>query len=326
MQKESSQSIRLRRVVCNIILITVYVILIVAWSIQDSLGLFAFVLVVTLGMLAFVSWLYNEELGRSYEQTRRSERILREQKRELEKEVEKRTHALKVAQIDEMRQLYRFTELGQFGVMLLHDLANQLTSLSLEVEDLQRKQQTKDIERIRHIIRYLEELMDSTRDRLHDGAQAQNFDIIQRTTEVVSFLRYKATKAGVTIEWNPPPHLWKCYGDPMCWGQVVTILTNNAIDAYSEAPHKTPRLKDRRVVVDMEQTEHDIVLSVKDWAGGIPKMKQKMLFKPFQSTKKTGLGLGLFIAKQTVELNFNGSVSVHSHGKLVEFIITIPRT
>lgn len=325
MFRKSRESVRLRRVVCNIILIIIYVMLVGAWALHDSLGLLVFSLIVTLGMLAFVSWLYNEELSRSYEQTRKSETLLRKQKATLEREVTKRTEALKRAQVDEMRQLYRFTELGQFGVMLLHDLANQLTSLSLEVEDLQRTQQSKDIARIRQIIRYLEELMDNTRDRLHDGAQAQTFDILQRTTEIIAFLRYKAAKAGVTIEWHPPRTLWPYHGDPMCLGQIITIITNNAIDAYAEVPHSTPSPHERQVSIKMTRTASEIIITIRDWAGGLSPAQLAQLFKPFQSTKKTGLGLGLFIAKQTVELHFNGTIEVQSKGDLVQFVVRLPR-
>jgi hypothetical protein len=59
--------------------------------------------------------------------------------------------------------MYRFAELGQLGVTLLHDLANHLTALILEVEGIKNKQQTTDISHAREIISYLEGIVDETR-------------------------------------------------------------------------------------------------------------------------------------------------------------------
>lgn len=324
MGERSSKSVRLRRMVCNVILIGIYIMMVAIWSLHDSFGLFAFALVLTLAMLAFISWLYNEELMRSLEQAKRSRLALLEQKNELERKLEAHTAELQRSQIEEMRQFYRFTELGQFGIMLLHDIANQLTSLSIEVEDLQRSAAAKDIARIRQITRYLEELIDSTRDRFYDGTQAHTFDILQRTTEVIAFLRYKATKASVIIEWQPPHELWKYRADPLCYSQIITIIINNALDAYLAHHPTSPSPHERKIAVSAHRTEQNITIIISDWAGGISKKKQSTLFTPFQSTKKTGLGIGLFIAKQTIELNFGGTIDVTSRGDHVAFTITLP--
>src|SRR4051812_21420069 len=88
------------------------------------------------GMLALVSWLYNREMERSLRQAQGAEAALLQQKATLEVEVEKRTEELRQAQLEEMQQMYRFAELGQLGVTLLHGLANHLTALTLEIEGL----------------------------------------------------------------------------------------------------------------------------------------------------------------------------------------------
>ncbi len=278
-------------------------------------------------MLALVSWLYNREMERSLAQAKLAEAALLQQKVTLEVQVKKRTAQLRQAQLEEMQQMYRFAELGQLGVTLLHDLANYLTALTLEIEGLQSKQHSKAIARARRIIRYLENIVDSTRERLHGSTQKQTFNIIRKTSEAIAFLHDKAAKANVVIDWQPPAQSWKYTGDPASLCQVVAIITSNAIDAYGAPPKQAPLpgTGTSRVAVTIERNDTHIILRISDWGGGITKSARKHLFKPFHSTKKSGLGLGLFIAKQTVKMNFSGTITLGPGSDHTEFIIKLPR-
>jgi signal transduction histidine kinase len=279
------------------------------------------------GMLALISWLYNREMEHSLTRARQAERALFQQKTLLRQKVEKRTAQLREVQLEEMQQMYRFAELGQLGVTLLHDLANHLTALTLEIEGLQSKHNSSAMARAREITGYLEEIVDSTRARLHGDTQLQTFNIIRKTTEVVNFLGYKAAKAKVAIDWQPPARSWKYKGDPTCFSQVIAILVSNAIDAYSRtAPEQQPRANANvnRIEVSMHRNATHISITISDWGKGISKSQRKDLFKPFHSTKKTGLGIGLFIARQTVVINFGGTVTLNPKSDHTEFTIRLP--
>ncbi|HSX01983.1 MAG TPA: HAMP domain-containing sensor histidine kinase [Candidatus Saccharimonadia bacterium] len=276
---------------------------------------------VVFGMLALVSWLYNREMERSLAQAKQAELALRLQKATLKSQVKERTAELRRVQLEEMRQMYRFAELGQLGVTLLHDLANHLTALTLEIEGLHSEQHSQAITRAGQIIGYLEKIVDSTRERLRGDTKKQSFDIIRKTNEVVTFLHYKAAKRGVTIEWQPPAQSWSYVGDPTCFCQVVATIISNAIDAYG--PASAALSQPRRVVVVMQRDEAFITIRVSDWGKGISKSERKNLFKPFHSTKKSGLGLGLYIAQQTVETQFLGSVTLNPQSDHTEFIIKL---
>lgn len=274
------------------------------------------------GMLALVSWLYNHEMESSLLQAKQAEAALLQQKATLKMQVKKRTEQLRQAQLEEMQQMYRFAELGQLGVTMLHDLANHLTALTLEIEDLQRKQHSKAIERAVEITHYLESVVHSTRDRLHGGTQTHTFNIIRTTSEVLNFLKHKAVKVNVIIDWQPPAHSWRFTGDPASLSQIIAIITSNAIDAYGPAPDSGA--SERRVLVTMQRSDSDITIRIRDWGKGMTAAQRKALFKPFESNKKAGLGLGLYIAKQTVEMQFGGSIIISPPGDHTEFIIKLP--
>lgn len=294
----------------------------VAWSTTTSSFSDVLAYCAVFFMLALTSWLYTREMDRSLLQAYRAEAQLRQQKATLKTKVKQRTEQLHQAQLDEMQQMYRFAELGQLGVTLLHDLANHLAALTLEIEGLESKQQADKIVRTRQIIGYLESIVDNTRERLHGKTENQPFDIVQRIGDVVRFLSYKAEKSGAVIDWQPTMKSVHYQGDAACLSQVVAILISNAIDAYSASPPDV----ERRIVVAMRQTDDQIFITVSDWGKGIAKDKRRHLFKPFHSNKKTGLGLGLFIARRSVEMYFDGTLTFDVRASHTRFILTLPIT
>jgi signal transduction histidine kinase len=291
-----------------------------SWTGKDSNYADAITSCVIFGMLALISWLYNREMERSLWRAKQAEIALSGQKATLKQKVEERTAQLRQVQLEEMQQMYRFAELGQLGVTLLHDLANHITTLTLDIEGLQNKQNSSAIAHVRETTGYLEEIVNSTRDRLHGATQSQTFDLVRKINDIVNFLSYKAAKAGVTIDWQPPVYSWKYTGDPPCFCQIMAIIISNGIDAYSN----TPKASGERLSIAMRRNKTHIVITVSDWGKGFTSSQRKYLFKPFHTSKKTGLGIGLFIAKQTVINNFGGTITLNPHSKHTEFIIKLP--
>jgi signal transduction histidine kinase len=316
---------------CGLILVTIQASIVLGWhrpatswmgttsSFGDVLGYGA-----VFAMLALVSWQYNREMERSLIQAKRAESALLQQKATLRQQVKKRTQELRRAQLEEMRQMYRLAELGQQGVTLLHDLANHVSALTLELERLQGKQQSNDIEHARQITHYLETVVESTRDRLNGITQNQIFNMTQTVSELIDFLQYKASRAHVTIAWQPPAGSWKYRGDPASLNQAIAIIINNAIEAYGPVPKGNTSKIERRISITMERDDHHIIIKISDWGKGIPNSARKHLFAPFHSHKKIGLGLGLFIAKQTLETHFGGSLWLSPAMDHTEFVIKLP--
>ena len=274
-------------------------------------------------MLALVSWLYNREMERSLAQAKQAEIALLQQKATLKMQVKERTAELRKVQLEEMQYMYHFAELGQLGVTLLHDMANHLSALTLEMEGLQSGPHPKATARAELIIGYLENLVNSTRERLQGSTQQQTFDIGRKISETIAFLHDKAAKANVVIQWHPPARSWKYKGDAASLCQVIAIITNNAIDAYKDSDGATSA---RRVIVTIHRNRNSIVIHINDWGKGITKSARRHLFKPLHSAKKSGLGLGLYIAKQTIEMQFQGTIIIDPQLEHTRFTINLPLT
>jgi signal transduction histidine kinase len=70
--------------------------------------------------------------------------------------------------------------------------------------------------------------------------------------------------------------------------------------------------------------DESAVVHISDTGGGIPKEDQSKIFEPLYTTKAKGIGLGLALTKQIVEMH-DGAIQVESEvGKGTKFIVKLP--
>ncbi len=274
-------------------------------------------------IIALVSWLFNEQTERSLHRAHRAEAGLRRQKMLLESKVEERTRELQVAQLDKIQQLYRFAELGQLSTALLHDLANHLTTLTIDIEGLESESHSRVLKSAKRSIRYIDDMVLRVRDQLQGKAHIAQFNIASETEEIMSILTHKAAEAGVPLsfEMMSDRQEFRCRGEQVRFRQMMANMITNGVDAYDGAPKGNRR----EVRVTLEVAGDSIVVTITDWGKGITKEVREKLFEPFYSTKKTGMGMGLFIARQIIEQNFRGSLVLDDSLGHTSFIMTIKR-
>jgi signal transduction histidine kinase len=274
------------------------------------------------GILALVAWLFGTQIERLFGQTQAAEVALQAEKDSLEFRLEERTKKLQAAQVKEMQQLYKFAELGQLSTSLLHDLANHLTVLTFDIEDLRKKQHGEAVANAKDSIGHLDKLVEKVRSQMQGDNHVQTFSAFTKIQETTLQLKQKANQSDVVIKLKVEGHKNELttYGDPTRFGQIMTILISNAIEAYQEPP-KT----DQKVVIEVQILKKKLQISVHDWGKGITKVQASRLFKPFYSSKENGMGIGLFIAKQMAEAHFKGKLVYDDSSDHTVFILQVPR-
>ncbi len=102
--------------------------------------------------------------------------------------------------------------------------------------------------------------------------------------------------------------------------QVINNMISNAIQAYHGKPNN-------KINLIISEEANQIVISVQDFADGLPEEVQDKLFKEMITTKgKNGTGLGLFMSYSTIRANFNGNITfVTQKGKGTTFHIQLPK-
>ena len=101
--------------------------------------------------------------------------------------------------------------------------------------------------------------------------------------------------------------------------QVVNNMISNAIQAY-DGNHN------QNIELEVNQRGNEVIFSVRDYAGGLPKEVQEKLFKEMVTTKgKNGTGLGLYMSYSNIKARFGGDITFDvDEGKGTTFNIIIP--
>ncbi len=158
---------------------------------------------------------------------------------------------------------------------------------------------------------------------LHDGVDS---------TILILKYRLKATPFRPEIvikrEYSELP-LVRCF--PGQLNQVFMNILANAIDAMDEAIQQktlsSQQATHPEIVVQTTMNGNVIVIKIKDNGPGMPEVVQKKIFEHLFTTKAVGkgTGLGLSIARQIVEVNHGGTLSVNSMiGSGTEFLMQLP--
>ncbi len=109
------------------------------------------------------------------------------------------------------------------------------------------------------------------------------------------------------------------HGDVNSLVQIINNMISNSIQAYNG---KT----DQNIDLIVEKNDNDLLISIKDYACGLPDIVKNKLFKEMITTKgKNGTGLGLYMSYSTIRAHFNGNILVDSEvGKGTTFTIVLP--
>ncbi|HWR84135.1 MAG TPA: ATP-binding protein [Candidatus Deferrimicrobium sp.] len=104
--------------------------------------------------------------------------------------------------------------------------------------------------------------------------------------------------------------------DPLLMKQALTNIIENAINAYDNRPGL--------VELRYSLSGDNVGLEVEDFGCGIPHDDLEKIFTPFYSSRPSGTGLGLPLARKIIDLH-RGSLTVKSQvGKGTVFTIALP--
>ena len=272
---------------------------------------------ITIVVIVIISWLSNREIEKSLKRARASEAELKKERDLLEVKVEERTKDLKKAQLEKMTQLYRFAEIGRLSSSLFHDLVTPLSLISLNLERLKHKREQGSIENMQTQLqkaikatKYLETFVIAVRKQLQNQESKKVFSLNKEIKLVMQMVKHKANNMQIKMSLEAPEEI-KIYGSQIKFNQLMTNLLLNAIDAYEG---KEINKKNRTIVVDLQESQEEVILSVKDEGVGILKEHMQRIFLPFFTTKSTekGTGIGLSISQEIVEKSFGGTIGVSS--------------
>lgn len=261
----------------------------------------------------------------------------------IEKDIESGERELRGLSVD-ITQLKRTEEALRTAIQIRddflsvasHELKTPITPLQLQMQGFVKMIEDSNIDKIpvdklkhmlevsdaqvKRLARVIGQLLDVT--RLNEG----RFNLDLHETElnsvvetVVEQLRYQLESSDCALSLDIP-NIVRARVDRERMEQVLINLLINAMKYGSGNP----------IELSIKQTDQAIHLSVRDQGIGIAEEDQHRIFERFERAVSpnhySGLGLGLYISKQIVELH-KGSIHVESKiGNGSTFVVELPLT
>lgn len=219
-------------------------------------------------------------------------------------------------------QMNKLTSLGKIAIGLVHDLAN-MTQYTLQhadnaqTDNIHNNLQKNNIQRTVQGVHDIARLVDATRKRISHEQESKWFSPAMEIAHAIKLLAYKMRDQHIQVSCSFEPHI-ALFGSPAQFYQCVSNLLINAIDAYEVFFSIDPTKNiPRNINVRIRCASPYVIVSIRDWAGGISKRKRQLIFKPFYTTKSPtkGLGLGLSLVKDIMKDTFHGKIVLHSFPK-----------
>lgn len=220
----------------------------------------------------------------------------------------------------------------EFLSLASHELKTPLTSLMLQTQLLERRQQrgellpAESLQRVldqtarqtQRLARLVNDMLDIS--RLSAGKlslETETFDLAELARDVVAKLGPQLSEARCEVSVLAVEAVvgtWDRY-------RLEQVLTNFLTNAARYAPGKP-------VEVSVRRLEYRAELRVRDYGRGIAQEDQERIFRKFERAvggrEVSGLGLGLFIVREIVEMH-GGTVRVESElGQGAAFLAVLP--
>jgi len=199
----------------------------------------------------------------------------------------------------------------EFINVVSHQLRSPLTNLKFSLETLIHARKGKFSKRE---IEYLAILKDNTKrmntlinqlltvSRLETERMPLNkieFSLVEMTKNLILKSKPFAEASNVKIVFKASNNVPPVFADPMWAEQIVQNLLDNAIRYIK---------RKGEVEIKIYPNKKEVYFEIKDTGVGIPEAEQKYIFQKFFRSKNAlkhqteGSGLGLYIAKQIIEL------------------------
>ena len=242
---------------------------------------------------------------------------------------------------DQLNRSERLAAVGQLVASVAHEVGTPLHSIAWHVQALaeepgvtpeMKKRVTVIDEQLTRVVRIIQDLLSSTRQRLPEPSWLPVEQVISPAAALME-PAFHAKEIALAVE--IPGDLPLVWADAEKLHQVLVNVLANALAAT--LPHGSVRVEvgaraassdeldqGRRVAQSMSPLV--VTVAVRDTGCGMPEADMQKAFEPFFTTKAVGkgIGLGLFLSRETV-LAHGGSLALESEmGRGTTVTITLP--
>ena len=225
-------------------------------------------------------------------------------------------------QLERTHRLEAWTEMAR---QVAHEIKNPLTPVQLSAEHLLRVHADRGspltpvlqgcVESILKQVRILRQIASEFSSYASSpAARHAPTDIAALVKEVIAPYR-PGLEGRIVLSTDLPPRLPRLMLDPVLIQRAITNIIENALHAMPD---------EGTLSIGVLRGPGELRLIIRDTGVGLEPDALARIFEPYFSTRITGTGLGMAIAKRNVELN-GGSITVASErGRGTAVTITVP--
>lgn len=200
-------------------------------------------------------------------------------------------------------EVRKFDAFNRMSAFVVHDLKNVVTQLSLMMKNAQRLRNNPEFQQ--DMLMTVENSLDRMRQlmlQLREGATPPGTVVGVDLEQIARRMATAATERGRLLEVDvAQPVVTRGHGERI--ERIVGHMVQNALDATS---------LDGRVWLKLDRVAGQAMIEVGDTGQGMTEeFVRERLFKPFQTTKKAGMGIGAYESFQYVQ-ELGGKIEVSS--------------
>jgi signal transduction histidine kinase len=232
----------------------------------------------------------------------------------------------------ELAHFLRVSTVGELTTSLAHELNQPLTAILANAQAArQLLGDEPGADEMREILsdiveedKRAGEVIRRLRDLLRKGApEYASLDLNALAADVVRLVGGDATLRNVTIRLQMAPAPAPVKGDRVQIQQVLLNLLLNAMDAMTHVPvEKRVALVSTAVAAE----EGSVHLAVRDTGSGLQQGETDRVFEPFYTTKPSGMGMGLSIARSIIAAHGGRIWARNNTGAGATFTVSLPLT
>ena len=234
-----------------------------------------------------------------------------------------------------LQQQSRLASMGEMIGNIAHQWRQPLSVISTLSTSYKLKQEFdlgidstqvfEDMEKINESAQHLSQTIDDFRNFFKSSNENTHFSVLgviedcEKMTAATYHNHFIELKKDIKTS-----HL-EYYGSSSMLSQVILNVLSNAKDALNEIEKD-----DKIVTITVSLEKNNLIISIKDNAGGVPEEIIEKIFDPYFTTKhqSQGTGIGLYMSSQIIQKHFKGEFSVQNikdkNGFGAQFDIKLP--
>jgi signal transduction histidine kinase len=208
--------------------------------------------------------------------------------------------------------------MGRFAAAVAHEIRNPLTIMLGAVQNSKDATPEEKNDILEHLGTKIIEIDNILKQMMEFAKQTkitiEEFDPVTSIEDTLKFIGYKIKTEKITVKKEVNINS-KVKADRVWLERVLLNLYMNALDEMKGGGTLT---------LSAGEDANNIILRIGDTGKGIPKEIKDKIFEPFNTSKKTGTGLGLYNVKKVIELQ-GGRIDFITGDTGTVFTIQLPR-